>query len=73
MDPDAALKNLRDALATVREKVDGPLGERDSELGGDYWEALDAANTAVDAFEALDGWIKGSGSLPADWRKNRKD
>jgi hypothetical protein len=51
MDPDEALRNMRDALKRVQES------SSDAE----------AAAELADAAEALDGWLSRGGFLPQDW------
>lgn len=59
MDPDEALRLLREALEWMEQFQAGLFPRPD----------LDRAMTqAVDSFGALDDWIKSEGFLPADWR-----
>jgi hypothetical protein len=57
VDPDEALKKVREALKYYR----AMKAERNDEPGDDI----------ADAFEALDQWLSKGGFLPDDWR--RKD
>ena len=52
MDPNEALRRLRDAVETTSDDFEHMR------------EALDEAHLQLDALEA---WIKGGGSLPAKW------
>lgn len=56
MDPEAALINMREAIAAVR-SAPNP-------------EALLIASTSLaDAADALDGWLKSGGFLPLEWSR----
>lgn len=57
MDPHAALAELRQA---VRDYQQSPSGEN----------ALVAADTFTERFEALDEWLSKGGFLPRDWVPN---
>lgn len=37
---------------------------------GDYEDLPDDVNTAVEKFNALDGWLKNGGFPPKDWKKH---
>ena len=61
MDPNEALKNLRDAMRRLGEWEAGLFPRPD----------LDEAITdATEAWESLDGWLKRDGFLPADWQSD---
>lgn len=55
MDPNAALRRLRDLLN----------GEDFDEA--DVASASETLNEAIDVFEGLDSWIKSGGFLPQEW------
>jgi len=65
MDPDITLDRLRDAIARLHAHEQKP-----------EWETSPAAlrahdddiRDAVDAFEALDGWLSKDGFLPDEWK-----
>jgi hypothetical protein len=64
MDPDAALKELRELAAEFNEE------ER-------IWDGTDGllehkakAERATELFAALDKWLSGGGFLPEDWGKS---
>jgi len=57
MDPDAALEDARRAARAVLD------------WRGDVETDTDAYRLA-EAFTALDGWLRGGGFPPADWRKD---
>ena len=64
MDPNEALKNLREVMPRLRDWEES-----------EAWAASPAALTAhdndlrdaVDSFEALDEWLSKDGFLPSDW------
>jgi len=56
MDPNKALKNLREAEKQYRAAPAGSMAERV------------AASNMADAFEALDEWLSRGGFMPVDWR-----
>lgn len=58
MDPDQALKDAREAAAAIRAAEFTTAEE---------WE--EAASALEESFDALDGWIKRGGFLPADWKR----
>jgi hypothetical protein len=58
MDPDAALAELREFVAEVKEQRDYSVGELENLLS--YF---------AEHFEALDNWLTNGGFLPADWKK----
>jgi len=60
MDPDEALRRLREAAARVREEIS-------KGFGGD---PMDDVSTMLDHFEALDGWLSNGGFAPKAWRKD---
>lgn len=57
MDPDATLRELRQAVWTARRAADD--GSNDAEI--EAWQQ------AGELFDTLDGWIKDGGALPSDW------
>lgn len=57
MDPDAALVEAREAARIV--------------LDGNDAEALEAAVTLAERFQALDGWLSGGSFPPAEWARGR--
>jgi hypothetical protein len=57
MDPDAALVEAREAARIV--------------LDGNDAEALEAAVTLAERFQALDDWLSGGSFPPADWARGR--
>lgn len=63
MDPNEALKNLREAardnLAHAEEFKDRP------------GELLVMIYEAAESFQALDEWLSKGGFLPADWQRDR--
>lgn len=62
MDPDQCLRELREAVASM--KVEMSKG-----FAGDIG---DDADVAIAKFEALDQWLSRGGFLPADWRKHER-
>jgi hypothetical protein len=58
MDPDAALAELREFVAEVKEQREYSVGELETFL-----------SSFAKHFEALDNWLKRGGFLPADWKK----
>lgn len=64
MDPDEALKKLRESAARVQEVFDNYVRNRFDPLEG-------AAETLLTYAQALDDWLSKGGFLPADWNKNR--
>jgi hypothetical protein len=62
MDPDEALKQLREAL-------DGMHGVGAATVGTAGW--LDAVEDLARAAEALDTWMANGGFLPAGWMIHR--
>jgi hypothetical protein len=59
MDPDQALK---DARAACEHWAHGERGDHD----------LVAFDDLVNAFEALDQWLRSGGFLPKDWQKRKE-
>lgn len=57
MDPNEALRRIRDAIRAAQECQDPQ-------------DWADHAIDAIDAFEALDGWIMRGGFLPRDWTES---
>jgi len=72
MDPNTALRNMRDATRALRLQDDAEL-DADKKLRErrstrvDYEPVLEA----IEHFEALDAWLTSGGFLPTDWDKNR--
>jgi len=60
MDPDEALHQIRMAIAHFRAITDGRATLCEAEV---------AASTALEHFEALDGWMSRGGFKPEDWSK----
>lgn len=72
MDPEEALKKLREAVQDMKYREDASLAtdpahraRRSKELG------LHPILEFVQYFDALDLWLSKGGFLPADWNKNR--
>ena len=59
MDPNAALDNLREAVARYNEAYDN----------GDPEGCRYAAHDLAEAADALDGWITRGGFLPTGWQR----
>jgi hypothetical protein len=70
MDPDEALKKLREALQKWRSKKMEDL--MTSPVADDREIPLRVAEQIADNAEALDGWLSRGGFLPEDWAKERK-
>ena len=72
MDPNTALRKMREATAAIKQQDDSEL-DSDKKLRErrsshvDYEPLLEI----VEHFEALDGWLTRGGFLPTDWDKNR--
>jgi hypothetical protein len=58
VDPDEALKRVREALASFHDAREAP-------------EELDFAHELAGAFTALDGWLQAGGFLPKDWQPKK--
>ena len=56
MDPDEALRQLRTAIRDYRDATSIAAFQ-------------DAAHRLADHAEALDGWLRGGGFLPAEWSR----
>lgn len=67
MDPNEALKNLREVMPRLRAWEEN---EEWSVAPSDLTQHDEDLRTAVDAFEALDGWLSKDGFLPADWESD---
>jgi hypothetical protein len=67
MDPNEALKKLRDAMAALRTWNDAEEWHVDAETISNL--ASDITD-ATESFEALDGWLGRDGFLPADWQSD---
>lgn len=66
MDPNATLADmLRIALAILAARDAGESDETDTII-------LDNAERLAEHVQALDGWLKIGGFLPAEWEKARK-
>jgi len=61
MDPEAALKKIREACDAYRAA---------RELGNNR-EALMHADNVADAFDALDGWLSRGGFVPKAWEHEK--
>lgn len=60
MDPNEALKMIRDLALEARGVIDAtPIGE--------YTEAHDVLDRMTNTFEGLDAWISRGGFLPDGW------
>lgn len=57
MDPDTALRKLRDAVRRLDHSSEGQAQQAD-------------VDSAVDHFEALDQWLCRGGFLPHDWQRD---
>lgn len=68
MDPDAALKELREKMNEMQRIIDSGAELDDSPEGEAF---VEAANRAIDLWAGLDNWMTTSGALPADWAKGR--
>lgn len=68
MDPNAALREMRRAIAAIRDIQDSDVGPH--WFDGVWYSAqiADEAVALVDAAEALDNWMR-RGGFPADWSK----
>lgn len=64
MDPNAALANLRTAVADFRAAANTSVAEDPVD---------EAAHGLADAAEALDGWLSGGGFLPEAWKPAEPD
>lgn len=60
MDPNEALRQLREAIKDLRLAQD--LGSNDDEIA--------AGHQVAEHAEALDQWLSKGGSKPLDWRLN---
>jgi hypothetical protein len=56
MDPDEALKQIREVVSKIRNDETARTLDAYAEL-----------ETITDAFEALDDWLSSGGFLPKDW------
>lgn len=61
MDPQQAYQDLRAAMDVI--------GRTDSDSGGDDDPLADAIDDAVDAWTALDGWLRRGGFPPLAWTR----
>lgn len=66
MDVNAALDQAREALARIRARE-----ARQDDIDPDLYDQMndDDAETIIDRFEAIDGWLSGKGFLPSDWQR----
>ncbi len=62
MDPDKALEELRQKMASIQKVIDEE---------GTYDELIESANRAVDLWNGLDRWMTMAGALPRDWARHR--
>jgi hypothetical protein len=78
MDPDKALKQLREAVHSLKMQQDEfeatPVNVN-MPMSADYLRKhrihYDAVQEAIDNFEALDTWIRRGGYLPVDWQQGK--
>jgi len=66
MDPNEALKNLREAIASATGQQDA-----DTDHGSFCVVNNRTVTDIINSFEALDEWLSRGGFLPADWARNR--
>lgn len=72
MDPEAALKEIRDLVEAIRERIDEHDGDDvDTMDPDDLVTIAEDANALVDRFEGLDAWMSRGGFLPASWSEGR--
>jgi hypothetical protein len=67
MDPNVSLARLRDAMARLHAHEQKPEWETNPAALRAHDDDL---RDAVDAFEALDGWLSRDGFLPDDWQSD---
>ena len=60
MDPNAALENMRRAVANYRAGEDADMSAA---------ELVDYARDMAELFAGLDEWVTGGGFLPAAWQR----
>lgn len=66
MDPNATLRDLREAISTLAGMLDVDIWDGSAE----HDEAVQGlANDVVMGFKGLDTWLDQGGFLPAAWRK----
>lgn len=71
MDPEAALKQIRSLVESIKECID----EHDdiNNMDRDNLEALAGeADELVNTFDGLDQWMSRGGFLPRSWAEGRK-
>jgi hypothetical protein len=71
MDPDQALKELRECMREMKELIDSDFTD-DMNALAQFARLMNQANRAVDVFDGLDEWVKKGGFLPKDWAKLRE-
>lgn len=72
MDPEANLAEQLSLAAEIIEIID-ERGDEDGNLcEEDKDEVVDNANRLAELVQALDGWIRSSGFLPAAWERGAK-
>ena len=63
MDPNAALKLLRELRYSIVQNLDSESPDED--------ELMEKASEMADAFEGLDQWLTKGGFLPHEWTHGR--
>lgn len=72
MDPEANLAEQISLAEQIIEIID-ERGDEDGNLcDDDKDEVVDNANRLAELVQALDGWIRSGGFLPASWARGRK-
>ena len=66
MDPDEALRELRQKMDRMKSIIDQE--ERDTD---DLLKVKDLADRIIDLWDGLDHWMSRAGALPQDWVKGR--
>lgn len=69
MDPNEALRNMRESIGTIRRLEDA--GYMDEMSKADLQRYETAVTRLTEAAEALDGWMSGGGFLPRAWMSKR--
>lgn len=62
MDVNKALREMREAIATLREAASGDSNDAE----------IQAGHAVADAAEAVDGWLSTGGFLPVAWARQRQ-
>lgn len=70
MDPNTALRNLRRAIARVRDIQNSEVGPRGFDRDAYQAELADCVVDLCDAAESLDGWLRKGGFPPDLWRQS---